>query len=32
VGFFVYRKYYRIDSEFYDKMLSELRQRGDIKE
>ncbi len=32
VGFLVYRKYYRIDSAFYGNMLSELRERGDIKE
>ena len=31
IGFLVYRKYYKIDSDFYGKMLAELKARGDIK-
>lgn len=32
VGFFVYRKYFRIDGEFYDNIVSELKARGDIRD
>ncbi len=31
-GFLVYRKYFKIDSKLYEKILGELRARGDIKE
>lgn len=31
-GFWVYRKYFRIDSELYGRIVSELKARGDIRE
>lgn len=31
-GFFVYRKYFKIDSALYEKILGELRAQGDIKD
>lgn len=32
LGFFVYRKYFRIDSALYEKIVGELRSRGDIRD
>jgi sugar (glycoside-pentoside-hexuronide) transporter len=31
-GFVVYRLMYKIDKPFYDRMIADLRERGDIKE
>jgi len=31
-GFLVYRRYFRIDSELYGRIVDELRARGDIKD
>ena len=29
-GYWIYRKKYRIDSEFYQHILSDLRDRGEL--
>ncbi|NLW89821.1 MAG: sugar transporter [Clostridiaceae bacterium] len=32
IGFIVYKLYFKIDKEFYDKIITDLKERGDIAE
>ena len=32
IGYLIYRKYYKIDTQMYNKIIKELKERGDLQE
>ena len=32
IGYLIYRKYYKIDTKMYNKIIKELKERGDLQE